>query len=184
MDKSTFIKIDKSWTLFLDRDGVINRRLIADYVKTIEQFELLEGVKEAVIEFYQLFNCIIVVTNQQGIGKGLMTESDLSEIHKHMLDELKYENYSIDAVYHAPQLMQEKSPMRKPNIGMALAAKNDFPQIEFHKSIMVGDTISDMEFGKKAGMITVFVGEERIENRHIDYSIRRLSLLKEILKEE
>ena len=68
----------------------------------------------------------------------------------------------IDAIYHAPKLAQENSEMRKPNIGMALKAKKQFPEIEFQKSIMVGDSMSDIEFGKKAKMHTFLIGENQI----------------------
>ena len=69
--------IDNTWTLFLDRDGVINKRIINDYVRTTNQFKFLEGVKNAMQLFAPRFHKIVVVTNQQGIGKGLM----LSLIH-------------------------------------------------------------------------------------------------------
>ena len=70
-------KIDNSWTLFLDRDGVINRKLEGDYVKTIEEFEFLPNSLKAIVAFSNYFHKIIVVTNQQGISKKLMTENDL-----------------------------------------------------------------------------------------------------------
>ncbi|NLB64787.1 MAG: HAD family hydrolase [Bacteroidales bacterium] len=152
-----FNHINTSWTLFLDRDGVINQRIYDGYVRSIEEFVLIAGVKEALGIFRSVFGRIIVVTNQQGIGKGLMTESDLKSIHDYMLKEL---NYTIDRIYYAPYLVADNHPFRKPNIGMAEAAQKDFSDIDFQKSIMVGDSSSDMAFGRKAGMKTVFVGNE------------------------
>jgi D-glycero-D-manno-heptose 1,7-bisphosphate phosphatase len=73
--------IDASWTLFLDRDGVVNKRLMNDYVKSVGEFELLPDVDEAIRLAGSVFGTIVVVTNQQGIGKGLMTERNLSDIH-------------------------------------------------------------------------------------------------------
>lgn len=154
-------KIDKNWTLFLDRDGVINVRFPDDYVKRVSEFEFIPGVKEAIAEFTKLFGRIVVVTNQQGIAKGFYSHDDLLAIHTFMKEEIAKAGGRIDAVYYAPQLASENSPMRKPGTGMAMQAKNDFPQIDFAKSIMVGDSGSDMEFAYKAGMHAVFAGEAK-----------------------
>ncbi|HET6991545.1 MAG TPA: HAD family hydrolase [Bacteroidia bacterium] len=154
--------IDKSWTLFLDRDGVINVRFPGDYVKRVEEFEFLPGVKQAIAKFSSLFGRIVVVTNQQGIARGIYTHEDLKAIHDYMKREIGKAGGKIDAVYYAPQLDSENSPMRKPGIGMALQAKKDFPEIDFSKSIMIGDTASDIQFGKTAGMKVVFLGDEEI----------------------
>ncbi len=148
--------IDSSWTLFLDRDGVINKRIPDAYVRNIAEFEFLPDTKAAFSIFRQLFSRILVVSNQQGIGKGIMTEEDLRLVHNHMLNEL---NHCIDNIYYAPHLASENNIMRKPNIGMALQAKKDFPSIDFSKSIMVGDSSSDMLFGKNAGMKIVLIAD-------------------------
>ena len=152
-------KIDTSWTLFLDRDGVINKKLDGDYVKTIDEFEFLPYVLEAIKLFSSRFHRVVIVTNQQGISKRLMTEDDLHKVHQHLLQEVQNFGGKIDAIYHAPQLAEENSIMRKPNIGMALQAKEEFKSIDFKKSIMVGDSISDMEFAKNANMFAVFIGQ-------------------------
>ncbi|GAB4317564.1 MAG: D-glycero-alpha-D-manno-heptose-1,7-bisphosphate 7-phosphatase [Bacteroidales bacterium] len=151
------LTIDRSWTLFLDRDGVINRRLKNDYVKNWKEFEFLPGVLEAMALFNRIFGHIFVVTNQQGIGKGLMTETDLTLIHDRMVEEIRYEGGRVHKVYHSPYLDTERSVFRKPNIGMARKAKIDFPAIDFAKSIMIGDSVTDMEFGRNAGMRTIFI---------------------------
>ena len=75
--------IHKNWTLFLDRDGVINKRKIGDYIKIIDEFEFIPNTKEALAILDKYFNKIIIVTNQQGIGKGLMSEKDLQEVHNY-----------------------------------------------------------------------------------------------------
>jgi len=152
------LTIDISWTLFLDRDGVINKRIVDDYVKKWDEFEFVEGVIDAVKKFKTVFGTIIVVTNQQGIGKGIMRPEDLELIHKNMIYELTYFGGKIDKVYYSPFLASENHSTRKPAIGMALQAKKDFPQIDFNRSIMVGDSGSDIAFGKNAGMKTVFIG--------------------------
>ena len=152
-------KIDTSWTLFLDRDGVINKKLDGDYVKTINEFEFLPYALEAIKLFSNHFHRVVIVTNQQGISKGLMTENDLHKVHQHLLQEVQNFGGRIDAIYHAPQLAEENSTFRKPNIGMALQAKEEFPSIDFKKSIMVGDSISDMEFAKNTNMFAVLIGQ-------------------------
>ncbi|MGC6489745.1 MAG: D-glycero-alpha-D-manno-heptose-1,7-bisphosphate 7-phosphatase [Flavobacteriales bacterium] len=151
-------KIDYSWTLFLDRDGVINKKIEGDYVKSVNEFEFLPKALDSIVKFSRLFHRIIIVTNQQGISKKLMTEDDLNAIHKHLKKSIQKQNGKIDAIYFAPQLATANSYMRKPNIGMALQAREDFPSIDFKKSIMIGDSISDMEFADKAGMKGFFIG--------------------------
>ncbi len=158
--KNLLSSITKEWTLFLDRDGVINQKLENDYVKTLEEFNFLPGSKKALAVLFKKFGRTIIVTNQQGIGKGLMTEDDLSQIHNHMLSELQKTGTAIDKIYFCPHLAKDNPECRKPNIGMALQAKKDFPEIDFSKSIMVGDSISDIKFGQNAGMQTIFVSDK------------------------
>lgn len=152
--------IDKSWTLFLDRDGVINVRDFNGYITNIQDFEFIEGSKEAIARFSKVFGRIVVVTNQQCIGKGIISEDKLNEIHAHMLSEIEQVGGKIDKVYFAPQLAAENSIYRKPKSGMADLAKQDFPEINFNKSVIVGDSISDMDFGIDKGMRTVFIHPE------------------------
>ena len=152
------LHIDSDWTLFLDRDGVINKKRDNDYVKSTNEFEFLPGSLEAMALLAKAFRTIVVVTNQQGIGKGLMSEAELSEVHNGMLEQIRTHGGRIDAVYFAPWLKEQNHPERKPGTGMAEKAQRDFPSIDFHKSVMAGDSLSDIEFGKKAGMKTVFIG--------------------------
>lgn len=152
--------IDNSWSLFLDRDGVINKRIIGDYIKRWEEFEFLPGVLEALEDLTNIFGKIFVVTNQQGIGKGLMTEIDLENIHEKMMVDIRCHGGRINKIYYSPYRAEEKNVFRKPNPGLARKAKIDFPDIEFKKSIMVGDSITDMQFGRNAGMKTVFISQD------------------------
>jgi len=149
-------KIDKSWTLFLDRDGVINKDKPGSYIFNPDEFHFYNGVVDAFKTFGNKFGRIIITTNQRGIGKGMMTENDLAAIHRKMTDAIKSAGVTIDAIYYCTSLSNAAFE-RKPNPGMALRAKKDFPEIDFNKSIMVGNNISDMLFGKNAGMYTVFV---------------------------
>jgi histidinol-phosphate phosphatase family protein len=168
------LNIDRSWTLFLDRDGVINEKLDNDYVKRWEEFRFLEGSLEAVAALSRLFGKIVVVTNQQGIGKWLYTSEALEEIHRRMVEAIVAQGGRIDRVYFSPYLDAEKHPSRKPATGMALQAKMDFPEIEFKKSVMVGDSMSDMKFGKAAGMQTAFISPLPRKDEHIDFNFASL----------
>jgi histidinol-phosphate phosphatase family protein len=171
---SESLKIDATWTLFLDRDGVINQRIEGDYIRSWEQFEFLPGVLDAFRIFAGVFGHIIVVSNQQGIGKELMTESDVESIHNRMIKEIQKSNGRIDGIYYSPFLDIENSIHRKPNIGMGLKARKDFPEIRFKKSLMAGDSASDMIFGKRLKMKTVFICNDRkqVLQKHkiIDYA--------------
>jgi len=151
------MKIDQSWTLFLDRDGVINQRIPDDYVRTIQQFIFLKGSVAAIAQLNNLFGLTVVVTNQQGIGKGLMTQKAVDTVHAYMKAEVEKAGGCIEKIYTCPALAKDNAICRKPNPGLALQAKEDFPLIDFNRSVMVGDSISDMEFGIDLGMKTVFI---------------------------
>ena len=171
------LNINKNWTLFLDRDGVINKKIDNDYVKQWIEFEFIEGVLDALKFLNTVFGNIIVVTNQQGIGKKLYRKEDLELIHKNMIYEIAYHGGKIDKVYFSPYLKSENHPFRKPGIGMALKAKEDISTINFKESIMVGDSMSDMEFGRNAGMKTIYISEEITENDKIDFNFKSLNEL-------
>jgi len=151
-------------TLFLDRDGVINKKIDNDYVRKWEQFEFLPNVIDALKILNKLFDKIIIVTNQRGIGRKLMTKEDLNGIHEKMLNVLNKEGIKIDKIYYCPHdYEKETCNCRKPKIGMALQAKKDFPYIDFNNSVMVGDSISDIEFGKKSGMKSFLIANKSSE---------------------
>lgn len=155
-------KLSKDWTLFLDRDGVINKRLPDEYVKTPEEFEFIAGTKESMQLLSGFFGRIIVVTNQQGIGKALMTTQMLERIHDRMLTEISLAGGKIDRVYYCPDMATDPANCRKPGGFMAYQAKMDFPEIDFQKSVMVGDSASDIAFGSQLKMTTVYVGDGTI----------------------
>jgi D-glycero-D-manno-heptose 1,7-bisphosphate phosphatase len=144
-------------TVFLDRDGVINRRLPGDYVKSWAEFEFLPRAKEALALLTAANLRLIVITNQRGIARGLMTEDDLRAVHERMLAELREAGAHISAVYHCPH-DRDACECRKPKTGLLLAAQRDFPEIDFARSVVVGDAPSDIEAGKRLGCRTVFVG--------------------------
>ena len=143
--------------LFLDRDGVINRRISGDYVRNLSQLEMLPGAVDAIVRLGKRFRYVIVVTNQHGVGKGLMSEKDVTEIHDHICGQVQTAGGRIDKIYCCPSLDTANDPNRKPGVGMGLQAKRDFPDIDFNRSLMVGDSVSDMLFAEKLGMKGIFI---------------------------
>ena len=144
-------------TLFIDRDGVINERIPGEYVSSQEAFVPVPGLAEAIRRLSDKFDLIVVVTNQQGIGKGLMGEIDLANVHQHMLQLAAAEGGHIDAVYHCPHRSEEQCPCRKPATGMAWRALEDFPTLDLENAWMVGDSASDMEFARRLGIRKVLI---------------------------
>lgn len=144
-------------SLFLDRDGVINRRIPGDYVKTPDTFELLPGVEEALRILAPHFQPIVVCTNQAGIGKGLMTELELSVVHQHFLGKIQASGARIDRIYHCPHRADAGCACRKPLTGMAWQALAEFPEIDFEDAWMVGDSKSDMAFARALGIKPVLI---------------------------
>lgn len=166
-DVQSIFNLDRSWTIFLDRDGVINERIPDSYIQKKQDFIFLPGAKEAIKRFAETFCRIIIVTNQQGIGKGLISYNQVEEINNYMISEITEAGGRIDGVYVCPDLAINQPNCRKPEPEMAIRAKKDFPEIDFNKSIMIGDSISDMLFGKNLGMKTILVStknEEKLKN--------------------
>jgi histidinol-phosphate phosphatase family protein len=152
-------KINSSWTLFIDRDGVVNDEKHLDYIHTWDEFKFYKGVKEAFKIFDKKFGIIVMITNQRGVAKGLTKLEDLHLIHKNMLKEIAEADGRIDRIYFCTDMESEN---RKPNPGMGLQAMKDFPQIDLSKSIMIGNTLSDMKFGRNLGVaINIFLPTTR-----------------------
>lgn len=166
-------------TLFLDRDGVINHRIPGDYVKSPEAFQPMEGLGEALRLLTSKFDRIFVVTNQAGIGKGLMTDMELYAVHRKMLDIVEAAGGRIDRVYYCPHRSELACTCRKPATGMAWKALADYPEIDFEHAWMVGDSISDMQFAETLGIKSVLIRgkmEEvsRLPQQKIDYQFDSL----------
>jgi D-glycero-D-manno-heptose 1,7-bisphosphate phosphatase len=143
--------------VFLDRDGVINRKLENDYVKSWDEFQFLPGVMEAIKAINEKGYLVIVVTNQRGIAKGLMTEKDLEEIHRRMIEELKKHvedpvrgSARIDDIFYCPHDNSDNCSCRKPKPGMLLQAQKKW-DIDFAQSYIIGDSNSDLEAGQQVG---------------------------------
>jgi D-glycero-D-manno-heptose 1,7-bisphosphate phosphatase len=173
-------EIDEEWTLFLDRDGVINERKWSGYIEKPSEFQFTFLAKESIASFSRFFKHVFVVTNQQGISKKIMTECNLQEVHRYMEEQIEEVGGKLTAIFYAPQLASENSIMRKPNPGMALEAQKLFPSVDFSKSIMVGDTDSDILFGTQLGMKTVRILSEEKKSVRADLEVNNLFELKEL----
>ncbi|RYZ23259.1 MAG: HAD-IIIA family hydrolase [Chitinophagaceae bacterium] len=149
-------QVDETWTLLLDRDGVLNDERHETYVLHRGEFQFSAGVLEAMPLLARHFGKILVVTNQRGVSKGLMSEADLHDVHAYMQAEISAAGGRIDRIYYCTD-KDNSCFFRKPNPGMALQAKADFPGIDLRKTIMVGNKPSDMRFGRAAGAFTVFI---------------------------
>lgn len=156
-------------TLFLDRDGVINRHRPDDYVKTTGEFEFLPRTLEALRLLAGAFPRIFIVTNQRGVGKGLMTQQELDDIHAHMLREITRAGGRIDHIYICTDVDKD-SPRRKPHPGMAFEAQRDFPEVDLRRSLLAGDSLSDLLFARNAGMDAVFI-DTKVEKVEINPSL-------------
>jgi D-glycero-D-manno-heptose 1,7-bisphosphate phosphatase len=140
-------------TAFLDRDGVINRQRKEDYVKSWAEFEFLPGVKEALRLLAEAAYRVVVVTNQRGVARGRLTETDLATVHRRMIEETRLAGGSIAAVYYCPHELGQCS-CRKPETGLFLEAQQDFLDVDFSVSTVIGDSPSDMEAGLRLGCRT------------------------------
>lgn len=180
-----FDQIDKSWTLFLDRDGVINVNKDDSYVFNRKEFIFKEGALEAMAELSTRFQKIIVVTNQRGIGRGLMTVEDLEDIHDYMKQSVASAGGRIDDIFYCP-FDDNHHPDRKPNPGMGLTAQKKYPEIDFARSIIIGDKSSDMKWGRNLKTKTVLISSDRyhgtIEDKDVDLFCSGLMEFVQILK--
>lgn len=161
----------KQKAIFLDRDGVINKYV--GFLRNIEEFELIDGVAEAVRKINESGYLAIVVTNQPVIARGEVTYRGLQEIHNKMETLLGKEGAYVDAVYFCPHHpdkgfegeipeLKIECSCRKPKSGMLLKAAKDF-NIDLNESWMIGDSQSDITAGKTAGCRTIFIGKTQEE---------------------
>jgi D-glycero-D-manno-heptose 1,7-bisphosphate phosphatase len=145
-------------TVFLDRDGVINRKMPeGEYVFHRDHLEILPGVLEAIATLNRRGLRVIVVTNQRGVALGRYTQTDVQLLHAQLQQQLAEAGAWIDSFYFCPH-DNDQCNCRKPLPGLFEQAQADFPEIEASTSMMIGDSLSDIEFGKNLGMKTVLVG--------------------------
>lgn len=145
--------------IFLDRDGVINKNMpIHDYVKTWDEFEFLPGAIAGLKSLNQQGYKIFIITNQGGIGRGLMTENDLTIIHDQMLKELREEGITITGVYYCPHISTDNCDCRKPRSGLLLRAAREY-YLDLTKMVLIGDSKNDIKAGEAVGCQTILLSE-------------------------
>ncbi len=144
-------------TVFLDRDGILNEKMPeGHYVTRWEEFHVLPGVPEALLRLNRAGLLTIVVSNQRGIAKGLYTAADVEAIHAAFQRQLASAGAHIDAFFICPHDKQQCT-CRKPLPGLFEQAVARFPEITAATSVMIGDSLVDVEFGRRLGMMTVFI---------------------------
>ena len=145
--------------LFLDRDGIINKRIVGGYVRTPNEFEFLEDIFPLMQLAKSCGYLLIMISNQQGVGKGLMTQHELDLLHTFMQDALqKRLGFALDALYVCTDLDGTDSPRRKPQPGMLMEAFTHH-SINPATSWFIGDSKTDAQAGRAAGVHTILVGE-------------------------
>jgi D-glycero-D-manno-heptose 1,7-bisphosphate phosphatase len=146
--------------VFLDRDGVLNRKLPEGaYVSDWAQFQWLPGAIEALGRMKRAGLTLIVVSNQRGIALGRLTTEQLELIHGKMRTDLARHDARLDAIYYCPH-DHGQCDCRKPGIGLFEQARKDFPQINADNSLVIGDSLSDIQAGQRLGMRTIFIRGE------------------------
>ncbi|HZW91427.1 MAG TPA: HAD family hydrolase [Candidatus Eremiobacteraceae bacterium] len=158
--------------VFLDRDGVINRKLPeGQFVRSWREFELLEGVESAIAALNRSGRSVIIISNQRGIALGLSTRAEVETLHRKLQEHLATHNAHIDAFYYCPHDKNE-CDCRKPKTGLFEQAFKDFPEASAPNSIVVGDSISDIQAARNLGLSAIFIqGDPETRKRGIEEAI-------------
>ena len=151
----------ESIAVFLDRDGTINEEV--GYVNHVDRLKLIDGAAEAVALLRQNGLKTIVVTNQAGVARGYYPAEHLPKLHERLRELLSAEGAELDAIYYCPHHPDVGEPpfrqdcdCRKPKLGMIRRAEKELG-VDAQRSYMVGDKISDVEFGRKAGCRSILL---------------------------
>lgn len=140
--------------VFLDRDGLINYNPAPHcYISCQNDFVFMPGVADAIQKLNKAGYLVIVVTNQRGVARGIMTMDDVEDVHRYMIEELAKHGAHIDGIYVCPHNDGECN-CRKPKIGLFLQAEKDFALDKSH-SWMIGDSNTDIEAGERYGVRTL-----------------------------
>jgi len=148
-------------TVFLDRDGVINRRR-PDHVKSWDEFEFLPGSLEALAQLRSIEARVIVITNQASVGRGLIGQEDLARLHNRMTEIVRDRGGLIEGIYACPHLPEARCACRKPGTELFRRASSELG-VELNDSFMIGDSPTDVMAAKAAGCRPVFITDETSE---------------------
>lgn len=149
--------------IFLDRDGVINRKKPeGEYVSRWQEFEFLPGALDAIRRFVQKRIPVFVVTNQRGVARGDITEGALSDIHARMSGEFEKSRAALSGIYTCTH-DEGNCGCRKPMPGLLLRAAEEHG-IDLARSYMIGDSASDIEAGRRAGTYTILLTDNPLRD--------------------
>jgi len=152
---------DVTKLVFLDRDGVVNRRPANDgFITSWAKFQFLPGVAEGIRLLNQHSIFVVIVTNQRGVNLGLYSESDLHNLHQRMQLELESKGARLDGIYYCPHGIGE-CECRKPATGMFKQAMRQLPPVEPDAVVVIGNSITDMQAADRLRCRKVLVGPER-----------------------
>ncbi|MDD5488137.1 MAG: HAD-IIIA family hydrolase [Candidatus Omnitrophica bacterium] len=147
--------------VFIDRDGVINRDpggwTKRGYVTRWDEFDVLPGVLEAMRMLAEAGYGAVIVSNQQGVGKGYMTKRDLLAVSEKMSEVIRASGGTIDGIYYCTHLKEENCSCRKPKSGLFVQAEKDLDIGDISGMFYIGDTERDIQAGRAAGMRTILV---------------------------
>jgi histidinol-phosphate phosphatase family protein len=163
----------KDYTLFLDRDGVLNEPIVDDYARQPSDLILVNKLADSLEAVLAQFKRVVLVTNQQGVGRGVMSDTDLEDVHLKMYNTMKNRDLQwFDAAFFAPYLKTENHNWRKPSNGMLQKAKTYFPDIDWKKSIMVGDSPGDMQLADSLGIVKVRIANPQFsfDNQDVKFN--------------
>jgi D-glycero-D-manno-heptose 1,7-bisphosphate phosphatase len=149
----------KGPAIFLDRDGVINRRRANDYVLNWSQFFFIPGIRVALKQISTLGLPMIVISNQAAVGKGLLSSTGLQEITVKMYEELLEDGTPLAAAYYCTHRQDENCVCRKPKPALLQTAADDF-NIDLGRSIFIGDSETDLQAARAAGCVPVLFDSE------------------------
>ncbi len=170
-------------TIFLDRDGVINKEV--EYLFRIADFKFNEGVFDACLYFQNLDYKIIIISNQSGIARGYYSERDYLELTKWMLDQFNIKGISILDILYCPHGPESTCDCRKPKPGMLIEAKNKY-NISMKDSWMIGDSESDIKAANAAGIFnTILVRSGHLideSNSNSKFTIDSIKQSNEVIK--
>tara|TARA_B100000767_G_C19420728_1_gene391846 strand:- start:39 stop:566 length:528 start_codon:yes stop_codon:yes gene_type:complete len=136
-------------TIFLDRDGVINKEI--NYLHKIDDFEFIDGIFDACLYFKSLGYEIIIITNQSGISRGYYSQNDYLKLTNWMLNQFNNHGISILDTFYCPHSPKSNCDCRKPRPGMFLLASEKH-NIDMHQSWMIGDKETDIAGANRAGI--------------------------------
>lgn len=142
-------------TVFVDRDGVINRNR-GDHVKSWEEFAFLPHAVDALVELTRHGFRIVVLTNQAAINRGITSRETIEEIHSRMIAALEAAGARIEAVFYCPHRPEEGCSCRKPQPGLLFQASEQLG-IDLSQSYLIGDALTDIIAGKRAGCRPILV---------------------------